>query len=368
MRRKSVLPNHYTFPFILKSLSDLKELGRGQTVHTHIVKEGHLRDLYVGNALLDLYASCGEMEMCEFLFDEMPQRDAVSWTVLISGYRNARKLDEALIAFERMQYAGVPPNRVTMVNALSACSGHGALQMGIWIHDYIRRHGLELDVILGTSLIDMYGKCGRIETGLSVFNVMSEKNVFTWNSIIRGLALAKNGRAAVSWFLRMEGEGLTPDRVTLIGVLCACSHSGLVQIGLQIFFSLICGKYGFPPGIKHYGCVIDLLARAGLTDEAKAFMEMMPFEPNTAIWGSLLVGCRARGDIELSGKVARKLIELEPENTAYYILLSNLYAEIGRWEGVEEVRRWMKERGFKKDIGRSFVEMEEYTRRVDLSC
>lgn len=268
-------------------------------------------------------------------------------------------LDEALIAFERMHFAGVSPNPVTMVNALAACAGFGALNMGVWIHEYMKRNGWELDVILGTSLIDMYGKCGRIEVGLSVFESMVEKNVFTWNSIIIGLALAKNGEEAVSWFFRMEEEGIKPDQVTLLGVLCACNHSGLVQTGRQIFYSMIDGKYGFSPGIKHYGCMIDLLGRSGFLYEAQEFMERMPFEPNSVMWGALLTGSRVHGDLELSEFAARRLLELEPENGAYYVLLSNLYAEMGKWSDVEELRKIMKERGVKKDVGSSSLELGE---------
>lgn len=268
-------------------------------------------------------------------------------------------LDEALIAFERMHFAGVSPNPVTMVNALAACAGFGALNMGVWIHEYMKRNGWELDVILGTSLIDMYGKCGRIEVGLSVFESMVEKNVFTWNSIIIGLALAKNGEEAVSWFFRMEEEGIKPDQVTLLGVLCACNHSGLVQTGRQIFYSMIDGKYGFSPGIKHYGCMIDLLGRSGFLYEAQEFIERMPFEPNSVMWGALLTGSRVHGDLELSEFAARRLLELEPENGAYYVLLSNLYAEMGKWSDVEELRKIMKERGVKKDVGSSSLELGE---------
>lgn len=268
-------------------------------------------------------------------------------------------LDEALIAFERMHFAGVSPNPVTMVNALAACAGFGALNMGVWIHEYMKRNGWELDVILGTSLIDMYGKCGRIEVGLSVFESMVEKNVFTWNSIIIGLALAKNGEEAVSWFFRMEEEGIKPDQVTLLGVLCACNHSGLVQTGRQIFYSMIDGKYGFSPGIKHYGCMIDLLGRSGFLYEAQEFIEWMPFEPNSVMWGALLTGSRVHGDLELSEFAARRLLELEPENGAYYVLLSNLYAEMGKWSDVEELRKIMKERGVKKDVGSSSLELGE---------
>ncbi|KAF8394559.1 hypothetical protein HHK36_020770 [Tetracentron sinense] len=359
MHKSSISPNNFTFPFILKSLSELKDLGKGKSLHTHITKLGHLNDIYVQNSLLNLYASCGNMDTCRKLFDEMPQRDAVSWTVLIAGNRNAGKLDEALVAFEQMQFSGVLPNCVTMVNALSTCASSGALEMGVWIHDFIRRNGWELDVILGTSLIDMYGKCGRIEAGLIVFHSMNEKNVFTWNSVIKGLALAKNGEEAVWWFFRMEQEGIKADEVSLIGVLCACSHSGLVQTGRQIFCSLIDGKYGFSPGVKHYGCMIDLLGRAGCLDEAFEFIERMPFKPTKVMWGALLASCRAHGDLKLSEFAVRKLVELEPENGAYYVLLSNLYAEMGRWGDVEEVRRLMKERGLKKDLGYSFIEIEE---------
>ncbi|KAJ4956258.1 hypothetical protein NE237_013041 [Protea cynaroides] len=288
----------------------------------------------------------------------MPHRDAVSWTVLIAGNRNAGELDESLIAFEQMLLSGVSPNRVTMVNALSACACSGALEMGVWIHDFITKNGWEVDVILGTSLVDMYAKCGRIDVGLSVFQSMRQKNVFTWNALIKGLALAKSGKEAVLWFFRMEAEGIKPDEVTLLGVLCACSHSGLVAVGTQIFNSMVDGRYGFSPGPKHYSCMIDMFGRAGCLDEAFEFMGKMPFEPTKVMWGAFLAGCRAHGNLELSEFAGRKLVELEPENGAYYVLLSNLYAEMERWSDVERVRLLMKERGLRKDLGCSSVELD----------
>ncbi|KAM7495885.1 hypothetical protein LguiA_020299 [Lonicera macranthoides] len=359
MHKNSILPNNYTFPFILKSLSDLRDINRGQSVHTQITKLGHLEDIYVGNSLLNLYASCGKMEVCRMVFDEMPQRDVVSWTVLITGYREAGTLDDALITFEQMQYAGVVPNRVTMVNALAACGSFGALEIGVWIHDFIRRSKWELDVILGTCLIHMYGKCGKIEEGLLVFESMKEKNVFTWNALIKGLALAKSGKDAVRWFFRMIQEGIKPDEVTLIGVLCACVHSQLVPMGRQIFSELISGKYfDFLPSVKHYACMIDLLARSGHLNDALELIKEMPFVPSRSIWGAFLNGCKAHGNQELSEFAAWKLIELAPENSAYYVMLSNLYVEMGRWNDVEKVRRLMKERGLKKTLGYSSAELE----------
>lgn len=296
--------------------------------------------------------------LCRQLFDEMPYRDVVSWTVLIMGYRNCGRFDEALFVFEQMQYAGVVPNRVTMVNALAACANSGAVEMGIWIEDMIRRNGWELDVILGTALIDMYVKCGRIEEGLRVFSNMKEKNVFTWNAVIKGLALAKSGEEAILWFNRMEFDGVRADEVTLLAVLSACSHSGLVEKGRLIFGVLVDGKYGFRPNVKHYACMIDLLARAGQLQEAFEVMRCMPFEATKAMWGSLLVGSKSQGDLEFSEFAARKLVELEPDNTAYHVQLSNLYAEAGRWSDVERVRGMMKERELTKDLGCSSVEVE----------
>lgn len=358
MNKNCIFPNNYTFPFILKSLSDLKSLKDGQCIHAQIVKFGHLNDIYVQNSLLNLYASCGDMELCSYLFDEMPQRDVVSWTVIVTGYRECGKSNAALVAFEQMQNSGVEPNRVTMVNALAACAGSGALDMGVCIHEFIKRKGWVLDVILGTSLIHMYANCGRIEEGLRVFESMEEKNVFTWNALIKGYALAENGQEAVRWFSKMELDGAKPNEVTLIAVLCGCVHSGLVERGREIFSSLLHQKYGFSPGVKHYACMVDLLARDGRLEDALRIIEKIPFQATKTIWGAFFSGCRVHGNLELSEISSRKLVDLEPENSAYYVILSNLYAEMGRWDDVEEIRRLMKDRELKKDSGSSCVELE----------
>lgn len=356
MHKHSVFPNNYTFPFMLKSLSDLKSSKQGQCVHTQIIKLGHINDIYIQNSLLNLYASCGLMDLCGTVFDEMPMRDVVSWTTVITGYRENEKPDDALFAFQKMLDAGMDPNQVTMVNALAACGSIGALDTGVWIHEFIERKGWKLDVILGTSLIDMYGKCGRMEEGLKAFKAMEEKNVFTWNALIRGLALNKNGHEAVLWFFKMVEEGVRPDEVTLTGVLCACVHSGLVQCGREIFSSLTNGKYGFTPTVKHYACIVDLLARSGYLEEAIRVIEDMPFEPTKSIWGSFLFSCRAHGNLHLSELAAWKLVGLAPQNSASYVVLSNLYAEMGKWSHVEKIRRLMAERELEKDSGTSSVQ------------
>ncbi|CAK7348277.1 unnamed protein product [Dovyalis caffra] len=319
MHNNSILPNNYTFPFLFKSLSKSRHYFKCQGLHSHVIRLGHLTDVYVQNSLLDVYASSGYMGLCRKLFDEMSERDVVSWTVLIMGYRNAKHYADALIAFEKMQYAGVVPNRVTMVNALGACTGSRAIEMGVWIHDFIRRNGWELDVVLGTSLIDMYLKCGRIDEGLNAFRSMKEKNVHTWNAVIQGLGFAKGGQEAVRWFKRMEQEGFEADEVTLANVLNSCSHSGLVDMGQQIFSSLINGNYGFLPSVKHYACMINLLARAGRLNESFKLIKEMPFEASKSIWESFLRGSRAYGNLKLSEIAAKKLAELKSDNGAYCV-------------------------------------------------
>ncbi|GER35225.1 pentatricopeptide repeat-containing protein, partial [Striga asiatica] len=338
MRRNSTPANHYTFPFVLKALADLKLTKEGKSVHVQVIKLGFLNDVYVGNSLLNLYVAGGNMCSCGKVFDEMPLRDVVSWTVMISGFNEAGKYDDSLITFERMRSHGVMPNRVTAVNALAACAGHGALNMGLWIHEYVKSSRWEMDLILGTALIDMYGKCGQIESGLLVFHQMPEKNVCTWNTVIKGLALSKNGKEAIKYFLRMEKEGARPNEVTLIAVLSACVQSGLLHMGQLVFSALSNGKYGFSPNVKHYSCMIDLLVRCGCLDEAVGLIKEMPFEPSVSIWGALLCGCRALGEFDLGEFAALKMVELEPGNFGYYVVLCDFYAENGKWDDVKRVR------------------------------
>jgi pentatricopeptide repeat protein len=258
-----------------------------------------------------------------------------------------------------MLASSVAPNRVTMVSVLGACAAHGAVDTGIWIHEYMKKQGWELDVVLGTALVDMYGKCGHVVEALHVFSQMAERNVYTWNSIIGALALAEDGKRALQLFFRMYADGVQPDEVTLVCVLSACAHAGFVEIGKKIFNLIVQGEYGFQPGIKHFGCMVDLLSRSGHLDDACRVIETMPSQPNTVIWGLLLRGCKARGDSILSEHVTKQLLELEPENASHYVLLSNLYAETGRWLEAEEVLRCVKRKGLMKDAGWSLKMLED---------
>ncbi|KAG5055859.1 hypothetical protein JHK85_008369 [Glycine max] len=268
MRFNSVLPNNFTFPPLFKSLSDTRHVTQAQCVHTHVLKLGHHQDLCVRNSILDVYASSGHVALHRQLFDEMPHRDHSD-----HGIQQRWKLRDALVVFEQMQYAGFVPNRVTMINALHACAHYGNVEMWAWIRGVIKREGWELDMVLGMALIDMYAKCGRVEEGLN------EKNVFTWNAVIKGLALAKSGQEAIWWFNRTEKDGVKADEVTLLAVLTACSHSGLVDKGREIFGLLVDGRYGVCPNVIHYACMVDMLARSGLLKETVEFMGCISDQP-----------------------------------------------------------------------------------------
>lgn len=296
------------------------------------------------------------MALCRRMFDEMPHRDVVSWTVLITGHRKVRRFGDVLMAFEQMLLSEIDPNRVTMVNVLAACSSVREVGMGMWVHDFVRRRCWELDLTLGTALVNMYMRCGRVDEGLKAFHSVKEKSALTWNMVIKGLALAKNGDEAVSWFNKMQQEGVKVDEETLVAVLSACSQSGLIEKGREIFSALINGEFGISAGIKHYECVIDLLVRGGCQEDAFELIRRMPFEPTTTMCRAILAGSTAHGKLNLSELAARKLIELEPENGTSYVLLSNLYTEMERWSDVEKVRGLMEERGLQKDLGRRFLE------------
>ncbi|KAK7396868.1 hypothetical protein VNO78_18030 [Psophocarpus tetragonolobus] len=357
MLRRSLLPNKFSFPPLFKSLSQ-SHVSLAQCLYSHVIKLGHQHDLYVLNALLHLYASSCQLALCRRLFDHMPHRDVVSWTVLIAAYNNVASYHLALLVFEHLHYAGFLPTRVTIITALHASAHSPNIQMGLWIHSFIQRHAWELDLILGTSLIHMYSNCGRLQEALSVFCLMKHRNVYTWNALLKGFALAKSGHQAISCFNIMDKDGVRPDQVTFLALLSACSHSGLVDQARHFFNLLLHSKYGFCANVKHYACMVDVLARSGLLTEAVELMGRMPFQPTKAMWGSLLLASKAQPDFQLGLLAARNLIQLDPDNTAYYVHLSNLYAAMGRWSHVEKVRGIIKDRHLTKDLGSSSVEVE----------
>ncbi|CAN6239875.1 unnamed protein product [Urochloa humidicola] len=329
----------------------------GKWIGGYVKEKGMLGNRNLVTALVDMYAKCGELGKARRLFDGMQSRDVVAWSAMISGYTQADQCQEALALFGEMQVAEVEPNDVTMVSVLSACAVLGALETGKWVHSYIRKKRLPLTVVLGTALVDFYAKCGCIDSAVDAFDSMTVKNSWTWTALIKGMASNGMGKEALELFSSMCKASIEPTDVTFIGVLMACSHGYLVEEGRQHFDSMS-RDYGIQPRIEHYGCVVDLLGRAGLIDEAYQFIRTMPIEPNAVIWRALLSSCAVHKNVEIGEEALKQVISLDPSHSGDYILLSNIYASVGRWKDATMIRKEMKDRGIQKTPGCSLIELD----------
>eukprot|EP01018_Ginkgo_biloba_P030838 Gb_14966 [translate_table: standard] len=357
MQYADVKPDQVTLSSILVACASLGALEYGKQLHTLANRIGLESDLFVGSALVDMYAKCGSTENARQVFDRMPERDGVAWNSIIAGYGWQVHSEEVLTIFQHMQWVGVRPTEFTFGSIMSVCARLSVLEHGKQVHVHIIGTGFESNVIVATALIDMYSKCGSIEDAGRVFDNMPERNVVSWNGMIIGYAQNGCGKEALQLFEQMISFTEKPDHVTFIGVLSACSHAGLVDEGLHYFDSMS-RNHSITPLADHYACVIDLLGRAGLLNEAENFINNMPFKPDAIIWGALLGACRIHGNMELGKHAAECLIELEPQNAAPYVMLSNIYAAVGRWDDAIKMRTMMKDRGVKKEPGCSWIEVK----------
>eukprot|EP01018_Ginkgo_biloba_P014495 Gb_16757 [translate_table: standard] len=389
MQFAGVKPNSKTFTSVLPACANLTALERGLEVHEDIIRSGFLSDVCLGNALIDMYAKCGSIENARYVFDKvnirtvvswtvmiggyaqngfvdeamklfqkMSERNVVSWTVMIAGYAQNGYSKEALKLYQQMQVAGVIPNLKTFTSILPACADLAALEQGMQIHEEIIRSGFESDVFVGSALVDMYAKCGSIEYARQVFDKKTQRDVVSWNAMIAGYAMHGYGKEALKLFEHMQHSSSIPDHITFIGVLSACAHAGLVDEGRQ-YFNCMSQNYRITPVMEHYGCIVDLLGRAGHLDEAHDYINKMPIKPNAAVWECLLGACRIHSNMELGERVAEYLFELDPKNAVPYVLLSNIYAAKGRWDGIEKVRKVMKDRRVTKKPGCSWIEVNK---------
>ncbi|KAH7670120.1 Tetratricopeptide-like helical domain-containing protein [Dioscorea alata] len=356
MRFHSVSPDLYTFPLLLKacSLSPSFSSSFALSAHSLTIKLGFIHDIYVQNTLIRFYCSSGRARRALQVFDEMPHRDPISWSALISGLASTGWEPLALSAFRVMQIQS-PPDEIIMLGVISSVTALGDLDLGIWIHSYILKRALRSTVALGTALVSMFAACGSIARAGRVFDEMPERNLRAWTAMID--AFAEHGRSsdAVRVFDEMTRSGLTPDHVTFIGVLTACSRGGLLNEGRRLFRS-IKGMYGIEPILEHYGCMVDLMGRAGLVNEAHDFVLRMPIRPNLVIWRTLLGACVNFGYVEVAEQVKERIAEMDEHgHDGDYVLLSNVYGGIGRWAEKDYVRCTMRHAGIAKTPGCSLL-------------
>ncbi|KAL3628553.1 hypothetical protein CASFOL_027599 [Castilleja foliolosa] len=361
MMRAGLSPNSVTFINILSVAASLSSIGLTRQIHGLALKyHGTMDDNGVKNSVLTSYGKCGEINDCEAIFSRMGEKDEVSWNSMISGYIKSERLVEAMDLVWQMLQNGQRLDNFTFATVLSACASVATLEHGMEVHACAAKARLISDVVIGSALVDMYGKCGRIDYASTFFELMPVKNVYSWNSMISGYARHGDGHRALKIFERMKLESQKPDYVTFVGVLSACSHVGLVNQGYEHFESMS-KVYKLAPKIEHYSCMVDLLGRAGEWCKLEEFINSMKIEPNVLIWRTVLSACgRSNGRVLELGKRAGKMVmELEPQNAVNYVLLANMYASGEKWENVAEARRAMKNAAGKKDAGCSWVTMKD---------
>ncbi|XP_068666030.1 pentatricopeptide repeat-containing protein At5g06540-like [Aristolochia californica] len=359
MRKLDVLPGKHTFPFVLKGCTNNESLSSGKQIHTHVVKFGLDLDLYVANGLIRCYGCCGNISDARQLFDEMSEKNLVVWTTMVSGYAKNSCSSEALLLFNQMIGEGIEPNSATLASVLSACAKVGGLDIGESVYEFIKQKGIQVGVILGTALVDMYAKNGVIWKAEKLFDEMPEKNTATWNAMLYGLATHGHAEGALRLFREMEKRKLVPNDITFVGVLTACCHAGLLEVGKRVFSSMKKG-YGMEPKLEHYGCMVDLLGRNGQLEEAEELIQGMKWKADVVVLGALLTACKSFRNIDIAERMVTEILKVDPHNHGVYVVLSNMYADVGRWGDVVRLRKEMRDGHLKKIPGWSFVEGDKY--------
>ncbi|CBI21441.3 unnamed protein product, partial [Vitis vinifera] len=379
MKLKGVLPDKYVFPKVFRACGQLLWLEVGIQVHKDVVICGCEFDLQVCNSLIDMYSKSGDVGSGRRVFDEMVERDVLSWNSMISGY--CKRIQDALNVFElmdrfdvvtwnamilgfvdlemghlalecfsKMQRSGIMNNQITISTVLPACD----LKSGKQVHAYITKNSFSSVIPVWNALIHMYSKCGCIGTAYSIFSNMISRDLVSWNTMIGGFGMHGLGQFALQLLRDMSHSDVCPNSVTFTSALSACSHSGLVDEGMELFHTMT-RDFGFTPGMEHFSCVVDLLARADRLEDAVGFIEKMPLKPSKHIWSALLAACRAQQNVSVAKLAAEQLFQLEPEHAGNYVTLSNIYARAGRWDDAVAVRKLMEDRGLVKPSGYSWI-------------
>ncbi|KAL4559828.1 hypothetical protein LXL04_031974 [Taraxacum kok-saghyz] len=387
----SVIPNHQ---LLVRSLEECKFSNNSTSLtgtHTRIIKLGYHKSPSLTSLLVTAYMSfnlptyarqlldeipyhnfnllssnsiiassmkIGDIDSAKNIFRKMPKRDLVSWNSMIGGFVKNTKFQEAFRVFKKMlSTSNIEPDKFTFSSIITACARVGALHQANWIHSLLIEKKIQLNFILTSALIDMYSKCGQIETSKSIFESVRHEHdhVCVYNAMINGLAMHGLAMDAIETFSKMENGNIPPDEITFIGMLTACSHCGLTQKGRE-YFDLMITKYSIKPQIEHYGSMVDLFGRAGLLEEAYEVIKSMTMNPDVVIWRTFLSACRTHRNLELGEFVVSKILNLDSGD---YVLLSNTYCSLSKWDNAEKVRNVMKKKGVSKSKGKSWIEVNK---------
>ncbi|KAL8529593.1 hypothetical protein ACS0TY_006865 [Phlomoides rotata] len=341
---------------LLSACAGCRDLRLGKTIHACVKEMGLESDVSVGTALINMYAKCRNLESARKLFDELPKKNIEYWNAMIHAYVNNGLAREALGLLEQVKPKELQVDEVTILGLLMACRDAGELHEGSLVHSIVENNDLfKGSVILGNALIDMYAKCGSMENARGVFDSMPKKDVVSWTSMVVGHAINGEGGESLALFKQMCAEKFDPNSVTFIGVLSACDHAGLIDEGVKLY-NMMCNVYNIKPEIVHYGCMVDMLARAGKINDARMFIQKMAMEPNALVWRMLINACRVHGHINIGLDLVAGIKELNTFcDSADFVISSNIYAEAGRWLDVISHRNSMVAQKYSKSAGKSYV-------------
>ncbi|XP_057804115.1 putative pentatricopeptide repeat-containing protein At3g15130 [Salvia miltiorrhiza] len=359
---EGVKPDAFTFATVLTGLADLSNLETGLRVHALLIKSGHRSERCVGNALVDMYLKSRRLDEGLAAFEEIPSKDVYSWTQIAAGCLDSGEAVAALRVIGEMRRAGIRPNKFTLATGLNACASLSSLDEGRKMQALAAKLGdEEVDVCVDNALLDMYAKCGHMDSALRVFSSMSERSVVSWTTMIMGYAQNGEAEEALKVFEEMRTRVERPNHITLICVLYACSQGGLVDRGLS-YFSSMSREFGIVPREDHYVCVVNLLGRVGRIREAEELVLRIPFEPSAVVWQTLLGACRLHGDVETARRAAELALAVDRDDPSTYVLMSNTFADFEDWGSARTLREWLENRDIKKMPGTSWLEISRGSR------
>lgn len=354
----------FTFGSVLTAAGNLGRAKQGKQVHAKVMMAGFGGNVVVESSIVDMYGKCGLVEDSRRAFDQMPTKNSVTWCALLGGYCQSGDYKAVLTLFREMKKGG---DHYSFGTVLRACAALAAVRHGKEVHCQFLRTGGWKDVIVESALVDFYAKCGYIDYAYQVFSKVTTKNLITWNAMIVGFAQNGRGNEALRIFGEMVKEGTRPDYISFVGVLFACSHVGLVDEGWRYFMSMV-EDHGIKAGMEHINCMVDLLGRAGLLEEAEDLMKKSDFREDPSLCAALLGACTAHSNMRVAERAAKKMMELKPEYHLSYVLLTNVYRAVGRWNDALKIRKLMEARGIKKTPGKSWIEIKSNIDSPYLCC
>ncbi|XP_062116930.1 putative pentatricopeptide repeat-containing protein At3g47840 [Humulus lupulus] len=358
MKDSSVSPNEYTFAAVISGCANLARVEYGEQLHCHVLRLGLVDYLSVTNSIVTMYSKSGCLTSASMMFEGMSRKDIVSWSTIIAGYCQGGYGEEAFEYLSWMRKDGPKPNEFAFASLLSVCGSMAMLDQGKQLHAHVVSVGLEYTPIIQSSLINMYSKCGSVKEASELFDVMGQDDIVSWTAMINGYAEHGYSQEAIHLFEKIQKVGLKPDSVTFVGILAACSHAGFVDLGFHYFESMR-KEYQITPSNEHYGCVIDLLCRAGRLSDAERMIRCMPFQHDDVVWSTLLRACRVHGDVDCGKRAAEEILKLDPNCAATHITLANIYAAKGKWREAAAIRMSLKSKGVIKEPGWSWVKVKD---------